>query len=613
MRSKISCCNGTVLRRNLIRFCPLWFSFLAVWIVILPLSIISGGEQAYRHAGDLGQHILTVASTGGCLITFSYAIMNVMAYSNYLYSTRSVNTICTLPIRRETMFLTGLITSLLVWLVPSLLVALLTWLSGAAIGLPAGALALRWLAITGLQYVFFLGFSNFCAALVGQILALPALYLLLNFTGIVVNIFARGILSSLVYGMPQNSSDYVLGRFSPVYNLLVHTGVTGTEISKDVTVYHFARWGYLGVLAACGAALLVVSLFLLRRRRMESAGDIISVRCLRPVFKYCFTAGCSLVLGMLAASVLVGSQAAPHTIVILLCLLAGAFIGYFGAEMLLKKTIRVFRREWIGFGIFAAVLLCCIGALQFDLFGYERYVPDAQEVASVQFSGYSYDSAPITDEAHIADILALHQGAVSLKHEQLTLQQDTGGKTSSAPFLFIYHLKSGRTVSRSYTISVTETQWRDPKSLARQFSAVYNDPALILLRTTPAYPISAQQILWPNVSSYDVTDTYSGMTPTSEEAYELYTQAILPDLRDGLGGQSSLFFDGSSDHAYTACVSMQFSRPGEKDDSSNNDFYLNYTPVSGSRTEQWLLSHGVKLTLQSEYDAASAAKSNGKK
>jgi len=608
MQSKTSCCNGAVLRRNLLRFCPLWAVFLAVWIVVLPLNILSGGSAAYKEIGSLQTYVLSAASVAGCFVNMFYAIFTVMALFSYLYSARSVNTLCALPIRRGTMFRTNLLTALTVWLAPSLLVTLLTALSASVIGLPGASLALEWLGITGLQYLFFLGLACLSAALVGQLLALPALYLLLNFTAIVVNYFARVILTAFVYGLPQDSADFVLGRGSPVYYICSHTGVVGTSITSEITHYSFDRWGYLGILAGIGVVLLVCAALLLRARRLETAGDIIAVRPLRPVFKYCFTAGCSLVLGVLAELIVFGSgPSAARIAVTALCLLAGGFIGYFGAEMLLKKTLHVFRREWIGYGVFALIVLCLVGALRIDLFGYERYIPDAKDVSSVEFSAYSQDCMPVTDEAHIADILALHQGAVSLKNEQLALQRNAGdGKTSASTFFFTYHMKDGKTVSRSYVISVTESQWRDPKSLARQFSAVYNDPELVVLRSTPTYEVSARQISWSSVTSYDASDTYSSLNLTSDEAWTLYTEDILPDIRDGKGGQADLFFNSGTADAYTASISIQFSRSEESDPKHTDDFYLNYTPIAGSRTEQWLLDHGAALTLQSDYDAAHA-------
>lgn len=633
MRSKTSFCNGTLLRRNLIRFCPLWVAFLAVWIVLLPLSIFSGGAYRYGQLSDLQTYILGNAASGGCIIGMIYAILTSMALFSYLYSPRSVNTLCALPVRRETMFGTNLAAGLLVWLVPSLIVALLTWVATAVVGLPAPELAAQWLAITGLHYLFFFGLGCVCAALVGHLLALPVLYVLLNFTAVVVNYFANLVLSTFVYGMSSSNLGIVLGRFSPVYYICAHETVSPYAVTQTVSFYRFTRWGYLGILAGVGVLLLLCALFLQRGRRMESAGDVVSVRCLRPVFKYCFTVGCSLVLGVLAAVTLFsGNRNMPHLTVVIVCLLVGGFIGYFGAEMLLQKTLRVFRREWIGFGAFAAVLLCAVFAMEFDLSGYERYVPEVSEIASVQISSYyNQDLFSVSDEAHIADIVALHQGAVSLKKQQEAERRNSDQDDyDSSEFNFTYKLKNGRTITRHYTISAMEAEWRDETSLARQFNAVYNDPYLVELRCTPPFEISPDSISWASVNSSDVNGDNSSRDLSGEEAYELYTDCVLPDVRDGLAGRTALYrWDDQS--IYTADVSFDFNRPVTEAEAdrqvlyrgtgnvavvSSQDYYLNVTPSVGSRTAQWLTEHGIELTLQTEYDAyqnsrkqAAAAKS----
>lgn len=74
---------------------------------------------------------------------------------------------------------------------------------------------------------------------------------------------------------------------------------------------------------------------------MERSGDVIAVKPLRPVFLYCFTVGCSIVISYVISSMqasLFGSEGFRRA---LLFLILGAFLGYFIAQMLLQKTVAV--------------------------------------------------------------------------------------------------------------------------------------------------------------------------------------------------------------------------------------------------------------------------------
>ena len=61
MRSKASFFNGTVYRKNLTRFAPLWILYLVVWLFILPLSAV-GLRVLHRRSGS--------AWLGGFLASF---------------------------------------------------------------------------------------------------------------------------------------------------------------------------------------------------------------------------------------------------------------------------------------------------------------------------------------------------------------------------------------------------------------------------------------------------------------------------------------------------------------------------------------------------------------
>jgi len=628
MRSKTSFFSPAVYRKNLTRFAPLYLAYFVLCLVVLPLNILSFRTAQDFTSYDLLEQALRLAVKCGVPFCALYAGLTAMALHGWYFQTKSVNVLAALPIRREAWFVTNLLTALTVSLAPHLLAALLGWAAAASLGLAGFSAMAQWFAIVSLLFFFFYALATLCAAIVGQILALPVLYFLLNFTAVVVNYVVTVILSTFVYGM--GSMGLGLSPLSPIVHLLSHSYITYSSFWPDpdtaaagMTGYadrpHFEQWGYLLGLAIAALVFYAIAYFLFKKRRMESAGDVIAVRPLRPVFKYCFAAGCALVLGTLVAFIFFeGDPNGPSAAVMLLCLLAGGLAGYFTAEILLKKTFRVFSgKAWTGYGVFAACVAALVLMMELDVTGYERRVPAAEDVASI--SVYGSDHLQQIDSPElIADMTALHHAIVQDKAGQEALARRYRAEHwVTHDFLLRYKLKDGRTIERNYALCSDEALWADPNSVPRQFAALFNDPAMLALSYELDFPIEGPENLTGghlyNGAKERIDDLNGIHGPSNdytvsflqEEAYELYTTCVLPDLREGTIGQRSYFNDTEvRAREYAAELELRFIKSaGDSDypDGAPSD-WLTITPTIGSRTAQYFLDRGVPLVTQAELD-----------
>ena len=68
----------------------------------------------------------------------------------------------------------------------------------------------------------------------------------------------------------------------------------------------------------------------------------------------------------------------------LVCMIAGGFIGYFITSMLLNKSFRVFKKTGLGFIVYAVILSAVVMAMEVDVFKVERYVPEIDSVESIE-------------------------------------------------------------------------------------------------------------------------------------------------------------------------------------------------------------------------------------
>ena len=99
MRSKTSCFNGTLFRKNLSRYWPLWglASFGgAMFPLAMRLELLHNGFRFWSPL-ETRQAYYTVLSYGVPVISIVYAILCAMAVWSYLYNARSVGMMHTLP------------------------------------------------------------------------------------------------------------------------------------------------------------------------------------------------------------------------------------------------------------------------------------------------------------------------------------------------------------------------------------------------------------------------------------------------------------------------------------------------------------------------------------
>jgi ABC-2 type transport system permease protein len=197
--------------------------------------------------------------------------------------------------------------------------------------------------------------------------------------------------------------------------------------------------------------LYCLSLYLYKRRKIESSTEAIAFPKLRSIFKYGVTACTMLFGGMYFGEVQNNSIGW-----IVFGYVIGAILGYLAAEMVLQKSWRVFGRVK-GLAIYGAVVAILITVVQM-LGIYENNVPEQDEVKSVILAdtphiypghenyGYNYTPSPIEGENNIEAVRKLHEQIVSDKK----IDQFAGGEESIETAFFLYELKNGDKVVRQY-------------------------------------------------------------------------------------------------------------------------------------------------------------------
>ena len=472
MRSGKSYFDGTVYKKTIARFWPLWAGYFVIWLIAMPLEGLMSIRRQAETLSDTANYVREFANrTVPCMVEASLYLalifggLAAMAVFSHLYSARSANLFGSLPVRREGLFLTHYLAGLSFLLVPNAVIFLLTLAVEAASGCVVMQGLLFWLGAACGECLFFYSMAVFCGMFTGHILALPAFYGIFNIIFYGVTMLFQTVCQSFYYGFTRigDTVGDVVVWLTPLmalgrkvasfwrYNTTITS--TGEVISSAERVLTTDGLDVVGIYALAGLVLTACAFLLYRARRLESAGDVVAVAPMKPVFKYGVALCAGMALGVATSGALGGGEG-----ILMAAILVWGVIGCFGAQMLLDKSFRVLRK-WKGPAAVAGVFVLLFLVAGFDLTGYETRVPAADSVKSLEVSGldgtyYLNDHGDyivgleVTDPVQIQQFIDLHQAAVD--------ERDANGADADASMRVSlkYTLTGGSTLSRQYWVNL---------------------------------------------------------------------------------------------------------------------------------------------------------------
>ena len=534
---------NTAIARNTLRRCwPLWAAYLGFLLVTFPLPLLSEIRTAWGRNGLLYacRDVIGNMAVFQGLAGMAVAILTVMLLFGYLYNSRGNTLMNSLPIRRESLFLTLYLTGLIPMLVCELLVMGLTMLMTASYDIGA-AWFFRWFACASLGLLAFYGFALFCAMLTGNILVLPAVYVVLNLTAIGFETCIRELLSNVIYGMTPGTMR--LSFLSPPVKL-------SDELKVVTSFPDTVRLEGLGTLAAYAVVGVIFALFALllyRKRRMESVSDFVAIPVLKPVFRVCMGFGgaflfTTIIFENFFQNSVSGGSAAWLMAVLLVI---GAFLGWLVAEMLIRRTVRAFPLPWKGLALICLVCILTVIAAETDVTGYEKRIPDPEKVDHVEFC---FDTE-FSDPKNIRLVTELHRELIRDKllydgrsedymrmGEKSYRLNDLGVEDDLQMDFWVpinYVMKNGRELQRVYTIVFHAHEVDEPESTVGKILNLLNSREGIQSRMKTTLPMEAQYVNYAVINREGLNGMENSYRLSPQETLELWNMAMLPDAEDG--------------------------------------------------------------------------------
>ena len=391
-----------------------------------------------------------------------------------------------------------------------------------------------------LAEIFFLALGTLCAMLTGWLLAVPVLYVGINFLVMAVMQLIHWLAELFIYGYQANDFGSFTMWCTPVVQLarrltdsqgVIAEYVGYPIVSADVSPLENGGWQALGIYVAVAVAIIALACMLCIRRRSELSGDVAAFPWMRPVLRY--GVGCmgGLALGMILYSVTFGlartNDIRAYLPGMLLCVVLMTLVCSFGMSMLLGKSLKIFRRTWKGTVLLTALLAAVCVCVRMDVAGVERRVPKTSEIESisVQCSRANSFTATSEDTETIEAIRAIHRAVLDqMKDGDVDLD---GALVEDGQYIWIrlkYTLTDGSALERAYNVPV--------RRASALYTAINHMMSTPQVRQTLVFSGEAEAGAVPQGGTIYSLETGDFRNLTAAEAQSLY-QAAWQDVEEG--------------------------------------------------------------------------------
>ena len=600
--------NKAIYKRALSRF---WLIGAAYAAVLCFLTLMCGryfNFDTKEIAEYVSYSILSNLTRREIVAAAAAAVVMAVAVYGWMFRKTSAAYISALPVTREALLISSLLAGLTLLILPCIIAMLVSLLLyGGARPVYVSSLLCSTAAVVLMNIAFF-GLASFCTVFTGNAAVLPALYVIALYGFVGIEVVTRYIAEFLLFGV--RGTGWELAVLSPVY-----------YFSNNYVGSYSQMLPLSATYAAAGVILAGLAVIFFRHRRMEAAGETVAVPALRPLFRWGLAAVGALGMALLILKTVfnVGSHAAENdgtparVAILLLAMLFGAAVGWFGADALMRKTLRVFDRHWKGLGVFCALLCALVVVTELDVFGVERYQPEVDEIGYAAVYGWGeYDETRIMQPENIEALLSLQKDIIANKK---AYENQKG--INIFPLTIEYYGTDGKLLARRvYTYATDEyipyvtggnynvgfLAENDTISRnVRQYEELLNSRELMEERALFPCDRSETAVFSASIQWYvSNSPTQLGLTLTMDEFWELYDTCIVPDLRDGNIGGTKIIQD---EEFYQALEPIYITATGVHT-NSNGEYVYNYYTVRplavSARTNAWLRSHGVTVQTLGE-------------
>ena len=551
-------------------------SFL-VWFFTFPVgtSLILLQEEtdaAYR-AGMLSSFLGVRSWT--FVFTAASAFVLAIEGISWLFSRQKVDFYESMPIKRKKRFSAIWVNSFLIWLLPFALFAFGTgvWTAAGGYLMPAvladiGIGLLR----QALLFITVYAVTTVFGLLTGNIFSAVALSFIFNIYMPVINLLARWLCEQFLVTDPTGLTgriSRITSWLTPVSNYYSFMGDYEGETTLVVLRYIMKKAlpGDIRNLALFAVFALIAG-FLFRVRKNEMAGVSLAFPGIVPLIMILLLVPGMLMTGLVVSTILPGFRAERFVIWAFIMVLIGMAANCL-IEAYIEGDIRfAFRRFW-AFVLAAVLAVGIVGAVFFDLMGYDSRVPSPDSVKGGvllhtqnenfwrlrTMEDYDEKTYPAALVTNTEDILKL--GRIG---QQALIDRDKNMKATEGWEMYLSYINKKDGIETRHILI--------PSDIDRDLmDRLLSDPAFQedLYPGLGADPGLCTGVLWNNIFSYEnVLLADGGKAPA-------YAEKLLAAYKEDLAKVS---FDQIADGKICGILQLSCTAAGDTDGKANNDYSL---------------------------------------
>lgn len=602
MQLKKSFFNKTIFWKNIKSYWPVWAIFVLIAFIALPVASLMGnfsysGSVPLNFRQTMQFYDITIGA-GVSIVSMGFAVICAAAVFSYLSTHRSASFFHSLPVSREGLFITAYLSGFAFLAVPTIAAILLDVVVIAVKGGNIIVPALIGMGISLLTEFFFYTFAVLCMIFSGNAIGGFIFYGIMNGVFVFMVFIADELAQFFYFGHPYSVlSQELICWLCPVYGLSRVRAAYVYNIPDDIRFYSaevvgikFEDLRFLVYYAAIAVVFLVVSFIEYKRKNTESVGEVITVKWIKPFFKWGFTTCFMLLFTMLFYSIFFSGDTHVEWYMVISSVIF-SIVGYIFSEMITRKSFKVLKtlRPTALIYVFLSALI--IITMKFDLTGYEKRMPkSADEVTSVSLS---VDGGTVIDNPLlINEIIAVHKDIVDNKEyiereteriykrqsdyydaspdyyavyddgsqivwdgDEIQSDCDTyaGGRVQNV--VIEYRLASGKTLTRRYDLPFRSD--RNDPSYIKKLNSIYNEPECVYSRCFRDADPDVFDIKYADILLYDENCLETTAVFSDAEAAGLL-EAVKRDIAQGNMGRDIYDIYKESDTFYIEGINMHF-------------------------------------------------------
>ena len=449
-----------------------FFSLIVATAMMISFNLYE--SSAYSYSDDLALNFISyidVKNPFFGMIFIVLALVMAMSGFSYLYSKKKVDMYHSLPVKREVLYFIKIINGILIVLIPFIICEIVASLlilanTGEIIVITS---ALWSIAEWTLLFIMSYFLTVFSIMLTGNMLIGILACGFFSFYFPLISLVLKGYQST--FFDTYYTSGFIIENVLP-------------NMSSFMLMFNIFELKWLTriiIVILASIAFLFINLFLYKKRASEAAGKSVSFNVIKLPIKSMMVIFMSILMYLLGYEVMNDSIGWG-----LFGLIVSGVITHCVMEIIYNQDFKKIFAKKIELLVLIIISIFIAAAFQFDIFGYDSYIPSASQIKStavisnllesnseqyynkVEISdGYYNDSFVDVDYASDSKIEADQINKMDIQNKDAVLELARQGieaaKYDLEPYgnfdkvLISYKLKNGRTVGRVYYVDLDQS------------------------------------------------------------------------------------------------------------------------------------------------------------